>query len=101
MTGCIQIVVNRRPDCTKVTWWNPRIDGDFLDAPNLEEATRKAPRKPAFMSVSSQDAIFFGGSADIFNPPSHFYLLLPLQPWRELPTPQANTSSYLERWQPP
>ena len=40
-------------------YMNPRIDGEFLRGINFDDSIRKAPKRPTFISVTSQDSLFW------------------------------------------
>ena len=40
-------------------YMNPRIDREFLRGSTFDDSIRKAPRRPTFISVTSQDSLFW------------------------------------------
>uniref|UniRef100_A0A914P7L8 Carboxylic ester hydrolase n=1 Tax=Panagrolaimus davidi TaxID=227884 RepID=A0A914P7L8_9BILA len=67
-----------RYDSPDFSYWNPRIDGDFVDAQNFNEAIKKAPKRENFIGIDSQEDITFA-LVQSFNFTGAKYLPLPLE----------------------
>uniref|UniRef100_A0AC34FBK2 Carboxylesterase type B domain-containing protein n=1 Tax=Panagrolaimus sp. ES5 TaxID=591445 RepID=A0AC34FBK2_9BILA len=72
------IPATNRYDSPDFSYWNPRFDGDFIDAQNFKDAIKKAPKREHFIGIDSQEDIAFA-LVQSYNFTGAKYLPLPLE----------------------